>query len=54
MYRDLHTLIILSNVLKLFLMMQRLPIDEIVFCQTHKLFHKSHVTVADPDSSDSS
>ena len=37
--------------------MQRIPIDEIVFCHTHKQFHQillSHVTVADPDSSDSS
>ena len=34
--------------------MQRIPIDEIVFCHTHKQFHLSHVTVADPDRSDSS
>ena len=34
--------------------MQRIPINEIVFCHTHKQFHPSHVTVADPDSSDSS
>ena len=34
--------------------MQHTPIDEIVFCHTHKQFHLSHVTVADPDSSDSS
>ena len=34
--------------------MQRIAIDEIVFCHTHKQFHLSHVTVADPDSSDSS
>ena len=33
--------------------MQRLLIDEIVFCHTHKQFHLSHVTAADPDSSDS-
>ena len=26
---------------------------EIVFCHTHKQFHLSHITVADPDSSDS-
>ena len=26
--------------------MQRIPIDEIVFCHTHKLFYLSHVTVA--------
>ena len=34
--------------------MQRIPIDEIVFCHTHKQFNLSHVTVADPDNSDSS
>ena len=34
--------------------MQRIPIDETVFCHTHKQFHLSRVTVADPDSSDSS
>ena len=37
--------------------MQRIPIAEIVFCHTHKQFHRmllSHVTGADPDSSDSS
>ena len=37
--------------------MQRIPIVENVFCHTHKQFHRillSHVTVADPDSSDSS
>ena len=34
--------------------MQRIQIDEIVFCHTHKQFHLSHVTVADPDSSDTS
>ena len=37
--------------------MQRLPIDEIVFDHTDKQFHRmllSHVTFADPDSSDSS
>ena len=34
--------------------MQRISIDEIAFCHTHKQFHLSHVTVADPDSSDSS
>ena len=36
--------------------MQRIPIDENVSCHTHKQFHQmllSHVTVADPDSSDS-
>ena len=27
--------------------MQRVPIDEIAFCHTHKQFHISHVTVAD-------
>jgi hypothetical protein len=54
MYLDLHTRIILNNVLKLLLIMQHIPIDEIVFCHTHKQFHLSHVTVADPDSSDSS
>ena len=26
--------------------MQRITIDEIVFCHTHKQFHLSHVTVA--------
>ena len=34
--------------------MQRIPIVENVVCHTHKQFHLSHVTVADPDSSDSS
>ena len=34
--------------------MQCIPNDEIVFCQTHKQFHPSHVTVTDPDTSDSS
>ena len=34
--------------------MQRIPIVDNVFCHTHKHFHPSHVTVADPDSSDSS
>ena len=34
--------------------MQRIPIVENVFCHTHKKCHLSHVTVADPDSSDSS
>ena len=34
--------------------MQHIPIVEIVSCHTHKQFHPSHVTVADPDSSDSS
>jgi hypothetical protein len=34
--------------------MQRIPIDEIVFCHTHKQFHLFHVTVVDPDSSESS
>ena len=34
--------------------MQRVPIVENVFCHTHKQFNLSHVTVADPDSSDSS
>ena len=53
-YRDLHTRIILNIVLKLLLIMQRLPIGENVFCNAHKQFHLSHVTVADPDSSDSS
>ena len=33
--------------------MQRITIDEIVFCHTQKQFHLSHVTVADPDGSDS-
>ena len=32
--------------------MQRIPIDEIVFCHTHKQFHLPHIMVADPDSSD--
>ena len=32
--------------------MQRIQIVEIVFCHTHKQFHLSDVTVADPDSSD--
>ena len=39
---------------KLLLIMQRIPIDEIVFCRTNKQFHVTHVTVVDPDSSDSS
>ena len=30
--------------------MQRIPIDEIVFCHTHKQLHLSHVTVVDSDS----
>ena len=30
--------------------MQRITMDEIVFCHTHKQFHLSHVTVADPES----
>ena len=34
--------------------MQRIPNDEIVFCHDHKQFHISRLTVADPDSSDSS
>ena len=37
--------------------MQRIPIPGNVFCHTHKQFHQmllSHVTVDDPDSSDSS
>ena len=34
--------------------MQRIPIAENVFCHTQKEFHLTHVTVADPDSSDSS
>ena len=35
--------------------MQRIPIAEnVFFCHTHKQFYLSHVTVADPDSSDSS
>ena len=37
--------------------MQRIPIVENVFCHTHKQFNRlllSHVTVADPDSSNSS
>ena len=34
--------------------MQRTTIVENVFCHTRKKFHLSHVTVADPDSSDSS
>ena len=54
MNRDLHTRIILNNVLKLLLIMQRITIDEVVFCHTHKQFHLSHVTVAGVDSSDSS
>ena len=33
--------------------MQHIQNDEIVFCHTHKQLHLSHVTVADPDSSDS-
>ena len=32
--------------------MQRISVDEIVFCHADKQFHLSHVTVADPDSSD--
>ena len=37
--------------------MQRIPVVEMVFCHTQKEFHRmlpSDVTVADPDSSDSS
>ena len=37
--------------------MERIPIIENAFCHTHKQFHRmllSHVTVADPDTSDSS
>jgi hypothetical protein len=34
--------------------MKSIQKDEIVFCLTYKQFHPSHVTVADPDSSDSS
>ena len=34
--------------------MQRIPIVENVFCHTPKQFHLFDVTVADPDSSDSS
>ena len=48
MYRDLHTRIILNNVLKLLLIMQRIPIDEIVFYHTQRQFHLSHVTAAGP------
>ena len=43
-YHDLHTRIILNNVLKLLLMMQRITIDAIIFCHTHKQFQLSHVT----------
>ena len=49
--------IILNNVLKLLLIMKRIPIVENVFCHTHKQFHRMllfYVTVADPYSSDSS
>ena len=53
-YRDLHTRIILNNVLKLLLIMQHITIDEIAFCHTHKQFNLSHVTAADSDRSDSS
>ena len=53
-HRDLHTRIILNNVLKLLLILQRVQIVEKGFCLTHKQFHLSHGTVADPDSSDSS
>jgi hypothetical protein len=37
--------------------MQRIQIVEKVFCHIHKQFHRmllSHLTVADPDSSDTS
>ena len=34
--------------------MQRISIDEIVLYHTHKQFNVSQVTVADPDSRDSS
>ena len=51
-YRDLHTSIILNNVLKLLLIIQRIPIDELVFCYIHKQLHPSHVRVTDLDSSD--
>ena len=53
-YRDLHTRIILSDVLKITLDSASVPIVENVFCHTHKQFYLSHLTVADPDSSDSS
>ena len=49
--------LILNNVLKFLLIMQRIPVVENVFCHTHKEFHRmllSHLTVADPDSSESS
>ena len=51
-YRDVHTRIILNIVLKID--NASIPMNEIVFCHTHKQFHISHVTVADPDNSDSS
>ena len=54
MYCDLHMHMILNNVLKITLDNASIPIDEIVFCHTHKQFHLSHVAVADPDSSGSS
>ena len=53
-YRDLHTRIILNDVLKLLLILQRIPVVQNVFCHTHKQFQLSHVTIADPDNSDSS
>ena len=34
--------------------MQRIPIDEFFLCDIDKHFHLFHVTVADPDSGDSS
>ena len=47
----------LNNVLKITHDNATLTIDEIIYCHTHKQFHRmllSHVTVTDPDSSDSS
>ena len=43
-----------NNVLKLLLILQRIPIVENVFCHAHKQFHLSYAIVGDPDSSDSS
>ena len=55
-YRDLHMRIILntSDVLKITLDNATYTDCWECFCHTHKQFHPSHVTVADPDSSDSS
>ena len=53
--RDLHARIILNDVLK-HTLDNVYQLLRMFSCQTHKQFHQmllSHVTVADPDSSDS-